>query len=344
MENNHKAQSLLELAVFGAMLITLLGVLITYGLKNKYQQQIMQQAFRKALGVTAEQYSNGQRKGQANYLYIRDRHTPNPENPFGLGSVSPYMQSAQVIRDYRMNEHAETEEELPRLIVNIPNSANGIVSDNRVEYKLAGFADKCVTKCPDGEASTGEVKKYEEIYGYNSVWEVKDGDDEPVSCTTSSAGEGLLYKAIDYCEGDIMSYDSCKLQCAKITDESVCIEECKLARLDSESSQGTCADICSYIIEIPWYCSEIESLFQVTAEDSEPKEMGLQDDYGQTSNRDNLLQKTETEAGINTTDTLNWSDLTRRTIVLIRNRARVAEPIESTVSHTDERVTWETEW
>ena len=48
-----KGQAILELAIFGAILIMLLGALINYGLRYNYQQLAMQRAFRKALGTSA---------------------------------------------------------------------------------------------------------------------------------------------------------------------------------------------------------------------------------------------------------------------------------------------------
>ena len=101
-----KGQAILELALFGSILIILLGVLINYGMRYNFQQQVMQQAFRKALGLAAARRS-------ATYVLIKDRHIPDPSNPFGVGSLTPVSSTASVTRNYRLNETADNQDELP---------------------------------------------------------------------------------------------------------------------------------------------------------------------------------------------------------------------------------------
>ncbi|MBU3934115.1 MAG: pilus assembly protein [Candidatus Omnitrophica bacterium] len=135
-----KGQAILELAVFGSILIMLLGVLVSYGLKYNFQQQVMQEAFRKALGVTAVRHST--------YVLIKDRHIPDPSNPFGIGAVVPAMSSASVTRDYRLHETADTEDELPRLYLDI----NGDIRAFKTTDLSGGQGeilnyDTCKTQC-----------------------------------------------------------------------------------------------------------------------------------------------------------------------------------------------------
>lgn len=293
------AQSLLELSILGALFITLMGVLIHYGLRYNFQQQIMQQAFRKALGMASEKDAEGYPKGQASYVYIKDRHITDPSSPFGVGSVMPTSSSASVTRDYRLHETADTEEELPKLTMNIPNRKNGKFEDQILEYKTADFGDYCISE----ECDKAELKKYEEIFGATNVWE-----EDEVSC---AAGKGI--RIIDACEGELMGYDGCKRQCRMITDTSFCIRECKKGRLSE--SENKCSEICSASIETPWYCDKLDTLFSFAIAESKPKAMGLQQDYTQVSTRDNVSHKTESAAGISVTDTLNWSDTFVRRII-----------------------------
>ncbi|MBI2495483.1 MAG: hypothetical protein HYY59_02095 [Candidatus Omnitrophica bacterium] len=103
-----RGQALVELAVFGSVLLLLLGVLLNYGLNAEYNQQAMMEAFRRALSLAPG-------PGKSSVTVIRDRYIPNPSNPFALGSVYPVAVSARVTKDPRMHETADTVEELPRL-------------------------------------------------------------------------------------------------------------------------------------------------------------------------------------------------------------------------------------
>jgi len=138
--NCKKGQAILELAVFGSILIMLLGVLINYGLRYNFQQQVMQEAFRKALGVTAVRRST--------YVLIKDRHIPDPSNHFGIGALTPVMSSASVTRNYKLHETADSVSELPRMYLEI----NGEID----YYKTAGFDS-------DGEVDStmGEIMDYD---------------------------------------------------------------------------------------------------------------------------------------------------------------------------------------
>lgn len=346
----------MELAVFGALLIGLLATLISYGLRNKYQQQALQQTFRKALAVTHEKLShkdpghdsiNLGRRGSASYVYVRDRHTPDPTNPFGTGSVSPYTHSVSITRDYRMNEVALYPEELPIVVINIPNQNNQTLTDQLWTVTVAGFSDKCVPKqCPEGP-----IKKYDEIYGYNNFWKLKKGEDricqrsdrygilwsctnvesgDPIPCNVTAPlspgqdSEGYVYRSIDYCEGDIMNYDACTLQCNKFKEQDVndpdniCVKECARSRMDWVTGEEACKRICEAKTETPWYCSHLDIIFPPPAPGVKPKDMGLQDDRTTTTTRSSLMQKTEQNSGIATTDIINRSDTIDRVIVIIR--------------------------
>lgn len=133
-----KGQAILELAVFGSILIMLLGVLVNYGLRYNFQQQAMQQAFRRALGIAADP-----NRGSAAYVLIKDRHIPDPAHPFTVGTFVPVSSSASVTRDYQMHYTADTEEELPVVHIDI----NGDIRT----YKTAGFNDEGEVDYSEGE-------------------------------------------------------------------------------------------------------------------------------------------------------------------------------------------------
>lgn len=377
----------MELAVFGALIIGLLATLVNYGLRNKFQQQALQQTFRKAMSTSyqkvpyrgrAGNWNEGVRRGTVSYVYARDRHTPDPTNPFGAGSVSPSIQSVSITRDNRLSETARWPEELPQIFINIPNQVNDTLTDQIFTFTTAGFTDRCIPdNCPEGP-----VKKYEEIYGYSNFWKLKKkhvkidackagieygypfyvrpgnshcGSDyvgEPLVCTTSDGQPGKIYRAIDYCEGQIMDYDSCRLQCNKFIEQdvndldNVCVKECVRSRLDEGTAESACKRICSAKTDVPDYCNELNSLFSVVSGE-EPKGMGLQPDYQQTVQRDNSMRKRERRLTTSTTDTLNRTDTIERKFVFIRksynagggtNYNRDERDVANTISQ-DEAVT-----
>ena len=274
-------QSLLELALFGSILLMLIGVMVSYGLRYNYQQKIMMSAFRKALNESAAP----ERGGQASVTVVSDEHIPNPANPFAIGSVSPFMSGANVVRNYKMHESADTDEELPRTTIEIQGE--------QYTYKAAGFRDV-------GNISAS-LNKTKEIYGAANVWEApkKSGN----------------YRVMDSCEGEIISYDACKRQCRMITNTTFCVRECVRGR-EPSSKDPPCSAICSQPMETPAYCEDgvLEDMFAFAIATGKPRVMGLQSDTTKESSINSSLRKQESGGTITTTDTIGWSERIHRRI------------------------------
>lgn len=119
-----KGQALLELAVFGGLLVFLLGVLLNYGLNYNFNQQAQMQAFRNALTDADKDVT---------YMYFKDRHIPDPIDPFAIGSITPITASASVTRSYLLQETPDPgiKSDLPAIKINL----NGEL----VERKTAGW-------------------------------------------------------------------------------------------------------------------------------------------------------------------------------------------------------------
>lgn len=156
-------QALLELTVFGAIIIMLLGVLINYGMRYNFQVQAMQEAFRKALEYAY--YSTQDNKpALVSYIVIKDKHIPSPSSPFGIGSVIPISASASVTRDYHSQETASKISELPRLAIDIEGSTCPQSHDcpsggcqPPCMYLTAGFVEF-------NNVQEDSVDKYTEVY------------------------------------------------------------------------------------------------------------------------------------------------------------------------------------
>lgn len=285
-----QGQAILELALFGSILIMLLGAILSYGLRYSQQQKTMMSAFRKALQESTDPNSGG----QANVTVISDKHIPIPTNPFAIGSVSPFVSSASVIRSARLHETADTLEELPKTTIQIQGQ--------EFTYRTAGF--RVV------DMSSGS-EKYKEVYG-----------DANVDTDTG--------KIIDSCEGELMSYDGCKRQCRMITQTDFCVRECERGK-EPDSSKD-CNSVCSQTIETPWYCNSMDNIFSFAIAKNKPKAMGVQSNYTQTTITNNILQKQESAGTINTTDSINWQATTDRTIVYIDQAHNVQQtPVSKTV-------------
>jgi len=311
-------EALLEVAIFGAIIIMLLGVLINYGLRYNYQQKAMQQAFRKSLNKAVVEPGVS-----ISNVMISDEHIPNPSDTFGIGSATPFTGSAGgVVRDYQMVETASDESALPRITLNI----NG----EEFNYTTAGFRD-------EQNVPEESLDRYKEIYGSGNVWETGEGEcrDEEES---NDPNTGVLIitcnkptkniRIIDSCTGEIIDYGTAVKQCRMIVDSAACEKECERGNksvTDSENEQD-CETICGQTMNVPWYCAGytetdtvnhaynfpfLEQLFVSSA----LKTMGLQPDYEQSAVTDNSLRKVETASGITTTDNVDWNTTTTRKII-----------------------------
>jgi hypothetical protein len=78
----HKGQSLVEVAVFGSLLLMVLGLLLSSGLEYNYKQEVKMEAFRRAMQMASA--SNVPKTHTVQE--IKDVHFPDPSDIFALGS------------------------------------------------------------------------------------------------------------------------------------------------------------------------------------------------------------------------------------------------------------------
>ena len=117
----NKGQAILEVALFGSIILMLLGITLDYGMRYGFKQRADMLAFRRALRASGDPTQSG----HGSYMLVQDRHIPNPGNPTGaaIGSVQPFFASHSVVRDYRMNETPDTQEQLPYTTIRIEGNA-----------------------------------------------------------------------------------------------------------------------------------------------------------------------------------------------------------------------------
>ncbi|MDD2679219.1 MAG: hypothetical protein PHO03_00235 [Candidatus Omnitrophica bacterium] len=306
-----RAQALLEVAIFGAIIVMLLGVLISYGIRYNSQQKLMQQSFRKSLAGAVSEPG----KAISNVL-LGDTHIPNPADTFGIGSVTPFTGSAgSIIRDYRLNETPDQDSELPRIKMSI----NG----KEFTYRVAGFRDEY-------NVPESSLDRYDQIYGSGNVWSIGEGEClEEEETTDPNTGQPVTtcnqpsknIRIIDSCAGEVFDYGTAVKQCRMIVDSAACVKECSRANDSTD-----CNSVCSHSMNIPWYCANytetdtvnhaynfpvLNQLFSATS----LKALGLQQNYQQRITADSSLRRTEDTSGIATTDNVNWeTEITRKII------------------------------
>ncbi len=108
-----KAQALIEIAVFGAILITVLSFLIRYGMVYNQRQSLDMRAFRKAL---SESVSSERPGNEATVYLIEDKHIPDAGDIFGVGDVYTAEATASVVWGNTLKtEGYEDKSDLPRI-------------------------------------------------------------------------------------------------------------------------------------------------------------------------------------------------------------------------------------
>lgn len=283
-----------------------------YGLKYNFQQRTMMSAFRRALKDTGQTRLGG----QTSYILVQDRHIPDPSDPMGVGAVMPFMASASVVRGYRLHETPDYVNELPETKLQINN-------DRIYTFKTAGFRYENVTNA--------NYPKYAEIYGDLYVKEGTQppdwsccGTDYYGGCIPCAPDEAKQLKIQDSCEGQLMSYDGCKRQCRMMSDtedgRAFCRRECNRGKRPDETKD--CTAICNLHVDTSssgaWYCSNLDNIFDFAIAQNKPKVMGMQGDYGKRITQKDTLRRREQAGSITTTETIDWTDTTDRTVTYMQ--------------------------
>lgn len=316
-----KGQALLELAIFGSLLILVLGVLLNYGLNADYSQRAKMEAFRHALALS----SDSSVTGGGSYTLAKDRYIPNPSNPFAIGSALPVSDSGSVTRDFRLDATADTEAELPRINIEV----------NGQPFDCPSAGTGCTTAGFRTEPLIGSLGRYEEVYGSSNV-----------------NGGGGTVTVIDSCEGEVVSLESCVRQARMIVDSDACTAECKRGKFEGS---GDCASTCAEPMTVPWYAQgavkdtsgkwtfpNLNTLFAGI------KATGLQRGSSRHTTLANTLHKQETASAVGTTDSISWHDDVTRKVVYKPLGDTSGSPVTKSVTTTpkDEQnsKTWTTPW
>lgn len=91
-----KGQAMVELAIFGSILIFAFAMLVRYGMGQNYSQRLQMDAFRRAVAAnTNDIHSYG---NSVSYTLIEDLPTPDPRDKFGFPGRFPKIATSGVTR------------------------------------------------------------------------------------------------------------------------------------------------------------------------------------------------------------------------------------------------------
>lgn len=155
LQNNSLGQSILELAIFGSILLFVLGLLINYGLNLNYIQNLRMQTFRRALALAKERSASSR---QVQLTVIKDLYLPNPSDKFGISESSPYTAGTSAVWSRYL--YAEYEDSKPK--IDLPK-IDYIINGQHKTYTIADYGEhKCsFSRSPTGNLTVEFLKKKE---------------------------------------------------------------------------------------------------------------------------------------------------------------------------------------
>lgn len=297
-----KGQAITEIGVLGAIILFLLSILLTYGLRFNYQQEVSQHAFRRSMAIAAR-YGSG-----APYSLFYDKHIPNPADAQGVGSVVGTSAAYSITRTYRAMQMPETIDQIANITIGF---GRGMLGIREVGFKTARFNNFFWKPC-----NHDALKHLQLIFGATNV---QSTGHAPNPDPMNPEEVAIAARVVDPCLGDILSYESCQNQCKMFTDFSFCFDQC----WTNTGSEMNCQNVCRSGLEAPDYCADLDGLFAYIHEGHE-KIMGVQPDVIQFSQRNDAMNKRESSAGISTSDVYGSRDVITRRIV-IRNGQRTED-------------------
>lgn len=362
--NPARGQALVELAVFGSLLLFLIGYLVSSALQYDHRQQVKMEAFRRALASAAGTTDpNG--PISTSHVVIQDRRIPDPSDPFGVGSPSPVIGQAGVTRKFNLQSVPDDNQSLPRMAVQVENAA-GCPGGTRVAPDASGNPLTCYFTTAGLRTESGvganSLDRYKLVYDDVCTDGAKcpgagqsgcagpPGDASDLNPNTGLPDDGTtcaepLYTAVilDSCEGEIIDYDDCLRQAAIIVDSGMCEAACAKGGKAAASCQATCSEP----IQPPWYAAGascgggrctapvLDGLFLGAG----IANMGVQPGSLVVIKKDNVIQKAETPGGVTSTMAVDVAETTTRDVRWVGGSGTI------TSKHTDQATTtWSTGW
>ncbi len=300
--HSKKGQAILELALFGSILIFCLGVLIRYGLSMNYSQHLQMQAFRQAV---KRAYDDGRDTFvNASYSILEDKPIPDPADPYGLSERSIFGASASAVWSNQVYGAPTYDaiSDLPRVDYQINGKRYSFTTGafKEVSYRGQKLWEK------DEKGNWKEIQAtYTTLYD-DDLDEVIGGGWESNSLVNDLAQQGVLYAHVDGVDDDPNGDGE--------YEESDYREEMVIGLVTEYKTAG----LYNYTFITAIKCID----FQEGQIDTEKVAEYEQGPSGYTTHRSSAvasspsasLRKEETYSDITTVTTLNTQEKTKRTI------------------------------
>ena len=359
--SRRQGQALLELAVFGSLMLMVLGAVVNYGLNADANQRAMMLSFRQALSSAATANSQNT-PTSSSHLVLHDQHFPDPSNPFAIGSMIPASASSGGINRSNMlgRVFPDTADELPRISFDV----SGLAPGNVVRCGAASSGCTAAGLRAD-DVPTDSIVRYREVFG-----NICDCDDQnstlctghPMCAGQRASGQHRLL-IVDSCDGEILNYDGCVRQARLIAEPAFCQRECE------RGGGEDCAGICAKPMNVPWYAQDgkyddtahrwiFKALDRVFL-DIPGKSLGIQvgavkgvaldsalmrGEIGKDEDPNHQGQPSTQRPAIATHTAVDWTEFTQRTLIYHHGgTARVIAPVDTSMNR-QQRTVWTTEW
>lgn len=294
----NKGQSLLELAVFGSILLFVLGLFIQYGMRMNYQQRLQMQTFRKALKRASEV---GGTYRYVTWLTLEDKPLPEAQGQFGIASRSPYSSAASGVWSQDLYAEFEygKEEDLPRIELEI--------NQKRYTFTTAAYRE---CSCSDN------IKKKE------------DDEEDKYLMNGGSGSDGIYWywKAVA-CDG-IQQFENYDLDA---DDKEELVLEIDYIEVDGDGDGVIDGEEVDKLKVIDYQEGDIDLTLNTKDKRAGKEEQGLRPDYTKKEIKEASLNKKEDSGKIITTTSIDITEKFYHPIVL----NKITDNVKSQVKEGD---------
>lgn len=308
---NLSGQALIELAIFGSVVLFALAALVQYGLSANYYQNFKMQSFRETLALSANRSANNANPA-VSLVVIKDKAIPDPQDPIGIPETSPYGANFSEV------QYSNTLQVQPLQVSGVDYKINdkwqGIKGQSDLPtYNRPGYYSEGLkfASCVPGTTIFHQRKQRP---GASIWWEWKD-----IPC--EKAEENALYDVDnDYVEELVVEKVE---QCANDMDaDGNPIQNCGIRGFyaldpnsgDIDSQYGTPMQVNGLMVVKPYVDSNGIEIRQ-----------GLQPGYTkQVSTAGSYLKRDETKKGITDETNISTTETITRKVKL--NEAKFANP------------------